>query len=590
MKIFGVTGWKNAGKTGLMERLVSEISARGISVSTIKHAHHSFDVDHPGKDSYRHRKAGANEVLLASRARVALMQEMRGASEPTLDHLLARLTPVDLVLVEGYKRDRHAKIEAFRAETGNPLIAAGDATIKAVASDTPMDLDIPVFDLNDTSVVADFILKQTGLSISASPDQNTPDLVPPPLKDDCFSLPANVHWTSVDEALEMLRARLTPRCKTEAVPVRLALGRILAVDVSAPRANPPSANTAVDGYGFASGALGKPPHVLELVDGRAAAGAPYAGTVPAGQAIRILTGASLPAGVDTVVLQEDVTLSETHVAFQGGLKPGSNTRKLGEDVQGGQIILPAGRCITPADLALLAATGVQEIACFEPLRVGVLSTGDEVVANGPAPHADMIYDANRPMLLAQLTAWGFEAIDLGCAPDNRLALASMLDGAAARCDAILTSGGASAGDEDHMSALLDETGSMQLWRIAIKPGRPLALGLWDGVPVFGLPGNPVAALVCTLVFARPALNVLAGAAWQIPQGVMVPTGFSKSKKAGRREYLRARLRGGVVEVFKSEGSGRISGLSWAEGLVELPDDAMDISPGTPLRYIAYTDF
>ncbi len=163
MKIYGVTGWKNAGKTGLMERLVAEITGRGFSVSTVKHAHHSFDVDQPGRDSHRHRMAGASEVLLASGQRVALMQELRGAPEPPLDDLLARLSLVDLVLIEGYKREPHPKIEAFRAEPGNELIAKGDPTIRAVASDTPLTLDRPVFDLNDTGAIADFILAEVGL-------------------------------------------------------------------------------------------------------------------------------------------------------------------------------------------------------------------------------------------------------------------------------------------------------------------------------------------------------------------------------------------------------------------------------------------
>lgn len=162
MKVYGVTGWKNAGKTGLMERLVAEITARGLSVSTIKHAHHSFDVDQPGRDSYRHRAAGAREVLLASGQRVALMQELRGAPEPSLDTLLTRLSPVDLVLIEGYKRAPHPKIEAHRAAAGHALIAPGDPTIRAVASDTALDLDRPVFDLDDTGAIASFILSETG--------------------------------------------------------------------------------------------------------------------------------------------------------------------------------------------------------------------------------------------------------------------------------------------------------------------------------------------------------------------------------------------------------------------------------------------
>lgn len=163
MNIFGVVGWKNAGKTGLMERLVTEITSRGFTVSTVKHAHHSFDVDHEGKDSHRHRVAGAHEVLLASRNRFALMHELRTEDEPSLEALLTRLSPVDLVLVEGYKRDAHPKVEAHRAETGNPLIARNDPTVRAVASDTPLDLDRPVFDLNDTKAVADFILAEVGL-------------------------------------------------------------------------------------------------------------------------------------------------------------------------------------------------------------------------------------------------------------------------------------------------------------------------------------------------------------------------------------------------------------------------------------------
>ena len=163
MRLFGIVGWKNAGKTGLMERLVTEIIGRGFTVSTVKHAHHSFDVDHAGKDSFRHRAAGATEVLLASRNRFALMHELRAQEEPILAELLSKLSPVDLILIEGYKRDAHPKVEAHRAETGNALIAPDDPTIKAVASDVTLDLDLPVFNLNDTAQIADFIMNEVGL-------------------------------------------------------------------------------------------------------------------------------------------------------------------------------------------------------------------------------------------------------------------------------------------------------------------------------------------------------------------------------------------------------------------------------------------
>lgn len=416
------------------------------------------------------------------------------------------------------------------------------------------------------------------------------DLKAPPLSNDCFALPAGVNWTPVDEALGMLKERLSPCARRQSTAIAQAAGLVLAQDVVAARANPPEPNSAVDGYAFAAAGLGEGPYVLRLVEGRAAAGVPFGGVVPEGLAIRILTGAAIPVGVDTVVLEEDVNSDGARIAFNGPIKAGSNARCAGEDVQAGDVILRAARRLTAADVALLSAVGVAQVETFAPLRVGVLSTGDELVEAGAQAKAGQIFDANRPMLLAQLRGWGFEAIDLGRAPDDRRALQGMLDEGAQQCDAILTSGGASAGDEDHMSALLAETGSLAMWRIALKPGRPLALGLWQGTPIFGLPGNPVAALVCTLIFARPALNLLAGAEWAAPQGFEVPAGFSKSKKAGRREYLRARMRGGQVEVFKSEGSGRISGLSWAEGLVELPDGAVEITQGSAVRYIPFTSF
>lgn len=586
MNIFGVVGWKNAGKTGLMERLVTEITGRGISVSTLKHAHHRFDVDQPGKDSYRHRHAGAKEVLLASGTRWALMHELRGISEPSLADQLARMAPVDLILIEGYKRDDHPKIEAFRAETGNPLIAPDDPTVKAIAADSDIAVtDRPVFDLNDTVAIADFILTQTGL-LTAEPQAATA------LKNDCFALPEGVKWTPVDQALSVLKSRMQPVVAMENIDLAAAQARVLAADVAAPRANPPGANCAVDGYGFAFAALTPDASQdLPLATGRAAAGAPFQGTVPFGQAVRILTGALVPEGVDTVVMDEDVALGGGGIRFSGLPKRGANLRKAGEDVQAGQIALRKSTRISVAEIALLAAIGVTRVSVFKQLRVGVLSTGDELATSGSTADPSRTYDANRPMLLALAQDWGYAPVDLGHVSDDRDALRMRLDSAAAEVDVILTSGGASAGDEDHVSALLSEEGNLQHWRIALKPGRPLALAMWQGVPVFGLPGNPVAAFVCSLIFARPAFSALAGAGWAEPLRMQVPAAFEKRKKAGRREFLRARLTPeGSAEVFASEGSGRISGLSWADGLVELEDAAQEIKAGDSVSFLPYAGF
>ena len=254
-------------------------------------------------------------------------------------------------------------------------------------------------------------------------------------------------------------------------------------------------------------------------------------------------------------------------------------------------MLAAGVRLGAPELALLAATGVSEVEVFRPLRVGVLSTGSEIVAPGATADPARTYDANRPMLMALAEDWRMVAVDLGHVADDRDVLSVALDAAVGRCDAVLTSGGASAGDEDHVSALLGKTGTRADWRIALKPGRPLALGMWKGVPVFGLPGNPVAALVCSLIFARPAFGLMGGEGWRAPVGFEVPAGFEKKKRPGRREFLRARIGGdGRAEVFRSEGSGRISGLAWADGLVELGDGARHVKPGDPVRYIPYASF
>jgi molybdopterin molybdotransferase len=234
--------------------------------------------------------------------------------------------------------------------------------------------------------------------------------------------------------------------------------------------------------------------------------------------------------------------------------------------------------------------GIGSVDVYHRLRVGVLSTGDEVKPVGSAVTDWQIYDANRPMLNALVAQLGYELVDLGHVLDRAEAVKAALERGAEQCDLILTSGGVSAGDEDHVSKILKAHGDISNWRIAIKPGRPLALAMFQGTPVVGLPGNPVAAWVCALRFGAPAMALLAGGNWFEPQGYFMPAGFSKNKKPGRSEMLRARVRDGQVEVFGSEGSGRVTGLAWSEGLVELDESAQQIEPGTPVRFIPYGSF
>ena len=411
-----------------------------------------------------------------------------------------------------------------------------------------------------------------------------------PLRNDCFALPPGVNWTPVDEALERLRSRLHPVVGVErAVPLSQVNGRILATDVYAPRAHPPSNNSAVDGYALA-GPITDVPCVLPLVDGRSAAGGPYTGQVPEGHAIRILTGAVIPAGTDTVVLEEDCEVKDGQLHLNGTLKAGANARKAGEDINKDDHILTAATRLSPTQISVLASVGIKSVDVFQRLRVGVLSTGDEVKPVGSAVTDWKIYDANRPMLSAMVTQLGYELVDLGHVFDRAEDVREALERGAEQCDLVLTSGGVSAGDEDHVSKTLKAHGEISNWRIAIKPGRPLALAMFRGTPVVGLPGNPVAAWVCALRFGAPAMALLAGGEWFEPRGYLMPANFSKNKKPGRSEMLRARVRDGQVEVFRSEGSGRVTGLAWSEGMVELDENAQQIEPGTPVRFIPYASF
>ena len=412
------------------------------------------------------------------------------------------------------------------------------------------------------------------------------------LKNDCFALPPGVEWTPVTDALATLRDRMEPVTGTETVPLNAALGHVLATDAIANHSTPPHDNAAVDGYAVAHASLTpEGEQSLILQEGRSAAGVPFAGTIPPGHALRTLTGAVMPDGTDSVVMQEDVELDGTRITFGSGLKSGANRRKAGEDMAKGDTALQAGSILTPADLAQAASVGIATLTIHRPLKVAVFSTGDELIDPQQTPEAGEIFDANRPMLAGLVQKLGCEVIDLGRIPDTASAIRAALTDAASKADAVVTSGGASGGDEDHIARELTALGAMTQWRIAMKPGRPLAMGQIDQVPVFGLPGNPVAAFVCFLLFARPALMRLGGATWpELPRFPVTIAGPAK-KRAGRTEYLRARYIGdGKVEKFRSEGSGLISGLRWSDGLIELSHGRDRVEAGETVDYIPYSAF
>jgi len=356
---------------------------------------------------------------------------------------------------------------------------------------------------------------------------------------------------------------------------------------------PPFANSAVDGYAVQSADLPKDGERAFPLRGRVQAGASADGPLAPGHAMRIFTGAPMPAGADTVFMQEDVRFDAAGlVVLPAGLKPGANVRPAGEDIAQGRVALAAGRRLRPQDVALAAAFGLTGLDVVRRIRVAVFSTGNELASPGAPRAAAQLFDSNRVMLLAMLRRLGCEVSDLGILRDEREALAQALKQVAAAHDLVLTTGGVSTGEEDHVKAGVESVGSLVFWRMAIKPGRPVAMGIIDGTPFIGLPGNPAASFVTFVHVVRPTVLALSGAAPEPPVAMPVRAGFTYRKKAGRREYVRASLRkadGGLLEAvkFPREGAGLLSSLVETDGLVELAEVITSVEPGQIVGFLGY---
>jgi len=422
--------------------------------------------------------------------------------------------------------------------------------------------------------------------------------------DDCFRRDLNDKLPlSHDQVIRQLRTRIQPAAGTASFGLTDAGGRICAEDIIATCAVPRHNNSAVDGYAFALESL-KPDSPAELhIAARAVAGRPAECAIRQGEAARIFTGAVLPEGCDTVAMQEDCALCSSKypeiydaVRVPIGLRQGANIRKAGEDVCEGDILLKAGDIIRAQDIAGLASIGLSSVTCFAPVRIAIISSGDEIVRGGAASSArGQVYDANAPMLLGLAAAMGASVTDLGVLPDCPDTVKKALQDAARNFDLILTSGGASEGEEDHMAGAIEALGMRHFWHISVKPGRPLMFGQIGSTLIVGLPGNPVAAFVCFLMYAHPMIRRLGGAAWPEPRRFTLPAAFDVTqRKTGRREFWRGitREEGGVrvVDKFARDGSGLISSLRAADGLIDVPENLVSVRRGDRVRFIPFSEF
>ncbi len=415
------------------------------------------------------------------------------------------------------------------------------------------------------------------------------------LADDCF-----VHDKDRlrhDEALTILREQMKPIAETETITLDLANGRILARDIIAPRNIPAFDNSAVDGYAF-SHADFEPTGGFFPLTTRIAAGDTYDVELPSFSAARIFTGARMPIGAETVAMQEDCEAHEQDgskfVAIPSGLKKGANCRLAGEDVSEGECVAKAGLKLRPQDLAAIASTGTNELEVYKPLEVGLLSSGNEILRPDQAFEQGKVYDANHFMLGGLLGSLNVNITDLGVSPDDETQVQTLLKNSASKFDIIISTGGASKGEEDYFVDALSKLGKCHLWQLAVKPGRPMSFGQIDETVVFTLPGNPVAAFVCFLLYVRPCIETLNGGGWRTPQRHQIPAGFSLKSKPDRREFLRGFINtdengNATAMKFDRDGSGLITGLRQSSGLIEIPEEMTSLEKGERINFIPFNE-
>jgi molybdopterin molybdotransferase len=390
----------------------------------------------------------------------------------------------------------------------------------------------------------------------------------------------------VDKAREVIARFLTPVSATERVHVRAALGRVLAADVISPIDVPAHDNSAMDGYAVRFADLKGDGEVTLKIAGSSFAGAPFDGEVAAGQAVRIMTGGVVPRGADTIVMQEHAKAAEGRVTIGGGHRKEQNLRRAGEDLKTGAAALKRGQALRPAEIGLIASLGIPEIDVYRKLRVAFFSTGDELVSIGTPPKEGQIYDSNRYTIYGMLERLGCEVLDMGVVRDDPKLLEDAFSKAAAAADVVITSGGVSVGEADFVKDLLDKLGQVVFWKIAMKPGRPLAYGRVGDAHFFGLPGNPVSVMVTFYQFVRDALLKLSGRDPVEPSPTFrVPCTSSLKKAPGRTEFQRGVLSRGPdgqwsVRVTGEQGSGILRSMSEANCFIILPTHQGNVTPGT----------
>ncbi|EMV9369385.1 bifunctional molybdopterin-guanine dinucleotide biosynthesis adaptor protein MobB/molybdopterin molybdotransferase MoeA [Vibrio alginolyticus] len=578
--ILGFAAYSGTGKTTLLEALLPKLTEAGLRIGMLKHAHHNFDVDKPGKDSYRLRKAGASQMLIASRNRFALMTETPEA-EAEFEYLLTRFDEdkLDVVLVEGCKNIAFPKIELHREEVGKPWLYPNDENIIAIASDGgELDSELPQMNINDLEAIAQFVIQY--VQQAKAPKNKEKEAAC------CDTLsPA---FLSVVQGQEKILSLVNTVSEIEACKIENAYGRVLAEHIVSPVNVPQYTNSAMDGYAIRSDDVKRDSYqvVAEVMAGHA-----YDQPLEVGQAVKIMTGAPTPRNGDTVVMREQASQEGDKVTFNGAnIKAGQNVRQAGEDLAIGSDVFTAGTRLASPEMGMIASLGFGEANVFRKVKVAVFSTGDEVQAPGTEQKANSIYDSNRFTIMGMLEKLGCEILDFGILEDNEQLMIEALENASAQADVVMTSGGVSVGDADYIKLALDKLGQIDFWRINMRPGRPLAFGQINNKPFFGLPGNPVAVMVSFINFVEPALRKMQGEQGWKPLKVNAIATENLRSRQGRTEFSR-----GVYELDETgrltvrttgkQGSGILRSMSEANCLIEISPAIDTVKAGESVTII-----
>ncbi|MCE7587018.1 bifunctional molybdopterin-guanine dinucleotide biosynthesis adaptor protein MobB/molybdopterin molybdotransferase MoeA [Vibrio fluvialis] len=566
LPLLGFAAYSGTGKTTLLEALVPKLTTAGLRLGILKHAHHNFDIDKPGKDSYRLRKAGASQMLIASRNRFALMTETPDA-EAEFDYLLQRFDAqqLDVILVEGCKNIAFPKIELHRAEVGKPWLYPNDDNIIAIAADETVESSLPQMNINDLDAIAKFVLDYVGKagkpleSKTGKAETGSCDTLSPA-------------FLSVEQGRQNILDAVKVLTESESVAVNEGYQRVLSAAVTSPINVPAYRNSAMDGYAIRSEDIGLAQ--FELV-AEVMAGHGYNKVMQAGQTVKIMTGAPVPEGADTVVMREQAQTNGNRVSFGDVyIKPGQNVRQAGEDLALGLHVFEVGQRVLSAEMGMIASLGFATLPVYRKLKVALFSTGDEVQAPGCEQNDHCIFDSNRYTLMGLLTNLGCEIIDLGIIEDDEARMMETLQHAAENADVVMTSGGVSVGDADFIKSALEKLGQIDFWRINMRPGRPLAFGHIQNKPFFGLPGNPVAVMVSFINFVEPALRKMQGETNWTPLKINAIAMEELRSRQGRTEFSRGvytlnELGQLTVKTTGKQGSGILRSMSEANCLIEI---------------------